>query len=145
MTIVLLALVFTFLREARFVQGQAELAAIRTTLAAMRTALVISHLRSRVAGEPSDVANWQQNPFELLQPRPANYRGEMDTERMLEVGPGSWAFDPACRCVGYAPIDPQWLYSPSGAVTVWFRVSGTSGPRQLVALQAYTWQGQVLD
>lgn len=143
--IVVLALLVLFLRESRYVQGQAELAAIRTTLAALRLGLVLESIRPGASGNQSDVVFSPLNPFASLQRRPVNYLGEMGVDAALNAAPGSWVFDPTCRCVGYVPIDPVWLADANGATTIWFRISSALGPRQLVALQPYVWQGQNLD
>lgn len=145
LAIVVLAVVLLFLRHAREVRGQAEFAAIRSTLGALRTAFVFGHLKARTAGPQASVAVVQRNPFGLLQRRPANYLGEISAAEAAAAVPGSWLFEPECACVGYLPIDPQWLASANGAMTLWFRVIAGPGPLQLVAMDAYLWQGQVLD
>jgi hypothetical protein len=143
--IVMLALVFA--HQVRVVQGQAELAAVKTTLGALRTALVIDYLQKKVASESSSVAFAQRNPFELLQRQPVNYLGEMTRAAAAAAAApaGSWVFDPVCACVGYLPIYTQWFDSPSGDAIAWYQVSGAPGPLQLTAKQAYVWQGQVMN
>ena len=143
--LVILVVVLVFLRQQRVVQGQAELAAVKTTLAALRTAFVVSYLHAQAAGGQATVANAQRNPFALLQRPPINYRGEMGAAQAVTADPGSWLYDPACGCIGYLPIDPQWLSSANGATSIWYRVGTGPGPLQLTAMQAYTLQGQVLD
>lgn len=141
--IVVLALVFA--RQVRVLQGQAELAAVKTTLGALRTALVIDHVQKNVVAGNSSMALVQRNPFELLQRRPVNYFGEMTVAQAVAAPAGSWVFDPVCTCVGYAPIDAQWFDSPSGDAMAWYQVSGAPGPLQLTAKEAYVWQGQVMN
>ncbi len=145
MSAVVLVLVLTFLGQARVVQGQAELAAIRTTVGTLRTAFVLRYLHDKAAGTHSSVAMAQRNPFNLLQSHPANYRGEMTGEQAVGTAPGSWWYDPGCACVEYVPMHPQWLDSPDGATSVRYRVTTASGPAQLVAMQAYRWQDKALD
>lgn len=141
--ILLLALVFTY--KVHVVRGQAELAAIKTTLGALRTTFVIDHLQKHVMSGNSSVALTQHNPFELLQHYPVNYIGEM-TRAEAEAAPaGTWVFDPVCVCIGYLPIYPEWLDSPSGDLMAWYRIEGAPGPLQLTAKEAYLWQGQVLN
>ena len=142
---VILVVVLVFLREQRFVQGQAELAAVKTTIGALRTALVFSHLQAQTAKAGDPVAMPQRNPFLLLQFPPAGYQGEMNLAQAAIASPGSWAYDPGCGCVGYVPMNPQWLASPNGAATIWYRVSGGSGPARMDALDRYVWQGQPLQ
>jgi hypothetical protein len=151
--IVILVLVFGY--YARFVQGQGELAAVRLTVGALRSTLATDDLRARVRAAEPWVSSARRNPFELLSRRPANYRGEVTDARMPEAAtaPGSWVFDRACACVGYRPIDSRWLDSPSGDAMVWFYVKGHAtggspdsiGPLQLIAREAYRWQGQPVD
>lgn len=141
--IVVLALVF--FRQVRVMQGQAELATIKSTLGALRTVLVIEHLHKNVALANSSATLAQRNPFELLQRHPVNYLGEM-TPAQAEVAPtGSWMFDPVCVCVGYLPTDTQWFDSPRGNVMAWYQVTGAPGPLQLTAKEAYVWQGQEMN
>ena len=142
---VVLVVVLLFLRQTLIVQSQAELAAVKTTIAALRTAMALHQLETQVARPPVAVATQQRNPFALLQRRPINYAGEMDLVAAENSAPGSWIFDPVCGCVGYLPIDPQWLSSANGATSIWYRVGTGPGPLQLTAMQAYTLQGQVLD
>ena len=56
-------LVLVFVRQVQVLQGQAELSAIKTTLGALRTALVIEHLRLKAGGAsqsaPSNQRPWQ--------------------------------------------------------------------------------------
>jgi hypothetical protein len=140
--IVALALVFTY--KVHVVRGQAELAAVKSTLGALRTALVIDHLHTSVTAGAS-AASSQPNPFALLQRRPSNYFGQWRAADAETVSGGSWVFDQDCVCVGYLPIYPEWLDSPSGDTMAWYRVEGAPGPRQLTAKEAYRWQGQVLN
>jgi len=140
--IVVLGLVFA--RQVRVLQGQAELAAVKTTLGALRTTLVIDHLQKSVVAGNSPVALAQRNPFELLQRQPVNYRGEMTPAAAAAAPAGRWVFDPGCICVGYLPIYAQWFDSPSGDAMAWYQVSGAPGPLQLTAKEAYVWQGQAM-
>lgn len=141
--VVVLALLFS--RQVHLMQGQGELAAIRSTLGALRTAFVLDHLHKQVVDQTSPVALVQRNPFELLQRRPVNYLGEMSAAQAVAAPVGSWVYDAACACVGYMPIYAQWFDSPSGDVMAWYRVGGAPGPLQLTAKENYVWQGQVLN
>lgn len=145
LVLVLLVVALMFLRQVRLVQGQAEVAAVKTTLAALRTAMVVDHIRAQVAGAQGAVAATQRNPFFLLQSPPLNYLGEMAQEAAASAAAGSWVYAIDCACVGYLPIDAQQLFSPDGTSVVWYRVGKGPGPRQLDATQAYTLQGQRLE
>lgn len=140
----ILVLWLVFAWQMRVLQGQAELSAIKTTLGALRTALVIDHLRKSVAFEDASAALAQHNPFELVQRYPSNYLGEMSRDQAEASPTGGWVFDPDCVCVGYLPIYAEWFDSPSGDLMAWFRVLGESGPLQLTAKENYLWQGEVL-
>ena len=144
LSLVILALVAVFLRQSRIVQAQAELAAIRTTLAALRVAATLDHIEKSLHSARVSVANLQRNPFGLLQQKPGNYLGELRVEQAL-AAPSSWFFEPACACVGYVPSDPQWLSSTNGAAVILFRVESNQGLPQLVALDSYRWQGALID
>lgn len=145
LVILVLVLMGVFVRQVRVVQGQAELAAVKSTLGALRTTLVISYLEQSVGPRPTRVAALQRNPFLLLKNPPANYAGEFGALQTEQVPPGNWVFDPDCSCIGYLPLYPQWLESPPQAQAAWFRVGGTQGPLQITAMDAYIWQGQVLN
>lgn len=138
--------VVVFLKYMREVQAQGEYAAVRTTLGALRTALVIDHLqRSVTAGADAGVAKPPPSPFDLLERHPVNYAGVVSADKAHSVPAGNWMFDPVCACVGYRPQDDGWLDSPSGDVVAWYQLSGAPGPLQLTARERYRWQNQVLD
>ena len=145
LALVVLLLVLVFARQMRIVQGQAELSAIKTTLGALRTAFVLDHLHKKVAGGATPAPAAQPNPFELLARYPENYLGVMSREQAEAAPAAGWVFDPDCVCVGYLPIWPDWLDSPSGDVMAWYRIGGAPGPLQLTAKEVYVWQGEVLN
>jgi len=131
------------------VQAQVEGAAIKTNLGGLRTAFAIDYLAHQVAvsqgaGPAQPMAAQQTNPFLLLHRMPSNYAGEMQTAEVTNLPPGSWLFDPACACVAYRPLYPEWLNSPSGAGVLWFDVVGAPGPLQLHPREAYVWKGEAL-
>jgi len=143
LALVIVLLLWVFAHKVREVHGQAELAAVRATLGNLRTAFVIDHLRRSV---PSGAgAALQPNPFELLQRRQPNYFGEARAAQALAAPAGSWVFDPACVCIGYLPLNADWLQSPHGDVMAWYQIEGARGPLQLSAKEAYVWQGQALN
>ena len=150
MGLVVAMLVATFMHYMRVVQGQGEFAAVRSTLGALRTALVIDHLQ-RSAAQVSNasvigsVSDAQRNPFDLLQHRPTNYSGVASREHAAAVMLGTWVFDPVCPCVGYRPLNDLWFDSPSGEFMAWFQLHGAPGPSQLTGQEIYRWQELVLD
>lgn len=139
----LLALVFA--RQMRVLQGQTELSTVKTMLGTLRTAFVLDHLRRQAAADAAPRSAPQHNPFELLPRYPVNYLGVMSRSQALSAPAAGWVFDPDCVCVGYRPMGSEWLHSPSGDVMVWYRVTGTSGPLQLTAKEAYVWQAELLN
>jgi hypothetical protein len=144
--LVVAVLVVVFTRHMRVVQGQGEYAAVKTTLGALRTALVIDYLhRHADPAFDASVAKEPRSPFDLLQYRPVNYAGIVTARQALAVAPGSWVYDPACPCVGYRPVDDDWFDSPSGEPLAWYMLGGAPGPLQLTARERYLWQDQVLD
>ena len=94
LAILVLFVVMMFLRQTLVVRGQAELASVKTTIAALRTAMAIHQLEMQIAGHRSVVDAQQQNPFLLLQRKPLNYVGETDLTSPLDAHPGSWIFTP---------------------------------------------------
>jgi hypothetical protein len=143
LALVIVLLLGVFAYKVREVHAQAELASVRLTLGNLRTALVLDHLRRSV---PSGAgAAVQSNPFKLLQLRQPNYFGEASAAQALAAPAGSWVFDAACVCVGYLPLNAEWLQSPTGDVMAWYQINGAPGPLQLTAKEAYVWQGQVMN
>jgi len=141
-----IAVVLVFVRQMRVVQGQTELAAVQTTVAALRTSFVLDYLRKQVAAQDTSTALAQHNPFELLHHYPVTYIGEMRPEQAQQAPSGTWVFDPDCVCVGYLPIWGEWFDSASGDLMLWYRVGGGAGDAlQLVSKENYRWQGQVLN
>jgi len=143
--LVLLVFVSLFLRQVREVQRQAEFAAVKSTLGALRTAFVMRYLQAQAAGEQITVATFQRNPFELLQQRPASYFGVIRITDVPRVPSGSWVYEPLCGCVGYLPRDSAEFISPNIDPMAWYAVDARSLPFQLVSKETYLWQGQVLD
>ena len=142
---VVLAVAVLLIRQANVVKGQAELAAIRSTLAALRTALVIDHLQRSAGQADQAVAVVQRNPFLLLQNRMSNYAGVMASREVEALPPGAWMFAPDCACVAYRPLDEAWFFSPDGSGVAWFDVSAPPGPLLVSARVAYRWQGDSIQ
>lgn len=130
------------------VQAQVEGAAIKTNLGGLRTAFAIDHITRQVkAPLPAQGGGGgalQPNPFLLLHRMPSNYVGELRAADADRLPAGHWLFDPACACIGYRPLYPEWLRSPSGAGMLWFDVVGAPGPLRLVPREAYVWKGEAL-
>jgi len=145
MALLIMVLLLVFMRYARQVQGQSELAAIKTTVGALRTALVIDHLQRQVLRTNERALQPARNPFELVKQKPANYFGVVGKAQTASVPPGSWVFEEDCPCVGYQPQNDLWLDSPSGEPMIWFRVTGVQGVLQLVPVEKYRWNEEWVD
>lgn len=145
MVLVILVLFGVFGQQFRAVQAQGELAAIKTTLGALRTALVIDHLQGATTNKAQHRAMAQGNPFLLLYQVPANYAGIFDGANAAGVPAGNWVFDAYCNCIGYAPMYTYALEGAGDAPMAWFRISAPPGPLQISPVQVYYWQGELLN
>ena len=142
---VIVVLGLIFFRQVRVLQGRGELAAVRATLGALRTALVIDYLHKKIGSGNISLPPAQRNPFELLDRQPVNYLGSLKAADLETAAAGSWLFDSVCDCVGYVPLYSQWFVSPSGDMVAWYRLSGEPGPLQLTAREAYVWQDELMN
>jgi len=148
LVVLVLALMVLFGRYAREVHAQSELAAIRATLGAMRTALVVEHLRQQTAQgvTPSPlVTDRSVNPVELLGKLPAGYIGEVRLAEINQVPAGSWVYAPDCACVGYLPLDADWLEQTSSDGWLWFAMARIDAVLQLHTKEKYRWRGERVD
>ncbi|MDP1656886.1 MAG: hypothetical protein Q8K45_01000 [Rubrivivax sp.] len=137
-------------RDFSEVQVQVEGAAIKASLGGLRTAFVIDYLARQLTESQGPApaamhAAVQANPFLLLHRMPSNYAGERPAADISTLQPGNWLFDARCTCIGYRPLYPQWLNSPSGSGVLWFDVRGAPGPLQLVPRETYLWHGELLS
>ena len=139
--LVVLAALFGVGRQYRAMQAQAEFAAIESMLGSLRTALVLDYLHSSVQRGTATEAERVKNPMQLIQ-TPVRYAGPIGMSAQASVEPGSWLFDPACICVGYRPLNPQWLEPQMEFPVLWFRVRDAGGPYTLTPAQPYVWRGQ---
>lgn len=147
MAALIVVLLFVFLRYAHQVQVQAELAAIKSTVGSLRTALVVDHLQRQVAatrgaGLPVNPA---ANPFELVSQKPLGYVGELDQVQAATAPPGSWFFAIDCGCIGYRPMDDASLNSPASDPVIWYLVTGYPGVLQLTPKDRYRWNKEMLE
>lgn len=142
LALVVLALATVLAVYAYRVRGQAERAAIISTLGALRTALVLNHVQ-RATTQPAAAPD--SNPFGMLERPPVNYAGRLGTVQRQELEPGRWVFDAACVCVGYKPMNPEWLDGELPGGLLWFQVlEHDHGLLELRASQNYSWQGQII-
>jgi hypothetical protein len=139
---VILAFGLVFGRQVQDVQGQAELAAVKFTLGALRTTLVVDHLKRAIEPGVPSAARRQYNPFLLLERVPPNFVGNLARSQAIDASPGTWFFDPECVCAGYRLLYPQWLDLPANTEVIWFRIGSTEGPLLLTPLNRYVWRGE---
>jgi hypothetical protein len=143
--VVISTVIAVFVGHVREVQGQGEFAAIKTTVGALRTALVIDHLHKQARAGLAPRHQAPVNPFDLLHLKPVNYWGAVNPDRVATVPTGSWVYLAQCPCVGYKPMDDLWLGSPSGDPRVWYIITGMPGVLQLTPKERYHWGVDVLD
>ena len=141
LAIVILILAGVFGHYAHQVQGQSERASVLSTLGALRTALVLDHIRQTVAPQQRSKVKASGNPFDTLERMPTNYGGMVQDRQVGAITPGRWVFDPECPCIGYKPMDPEWLESPPGTQVLWYLVTREAGVGQLHPMADYKWQG----
>jgi hypothetical protein len=144
-TLVLVALIWAVVREARVVQGQGERVAVKATLASLKAALAIDQLTTHVRAQNGTSTAKPKNPFTLMQGVTPNYAGELTLRNIDSVPPGSWVFDPECGCVGYRLLYPQWLEPEQEADAIWFRVGATPSDPRLKQQAEYRWFGQTTN
>jgi hypothetical protein len=154
---VLLALILVVVgvgyAQTQRLRGQAELARLRSSLGALRTALVVAHLEHTVkagqanvvAAAPLGLPPVSRNPFLALAQLPPNYLGESTPLALVDLPGGNWVFDADCQCVGYKPSETGWLEAPVDAMALWFQVSAPPGPLQISAQRTYVWMGQKVE
>lgn len=140
LALVVLVFVGVFGHHVRVVQGHGERASVMSTLGALRTALVVAHLQSQLQ-KAQPALSVRPNPFLALDAPPPNYAGEKSVLESLDSAPGSWVYDPQCACIGYLPLNPQWLDAPPEAAALWFKVKSGTGAPELVPMDHYIWQG----
>lgn len=135
-----------FFYEFQYVEGQAELAAVKTTLGSLRTALLLDYLKAVTDGNTNQKP-LQSNPFLLLDHPQANYAGELAQAKAKSqtLPAGAWVFDSYCRCIGYLPLHGGTITAVTDAPSLWFRISAPPGPLQITTMKTYLWQGQPLE
>ncbi len=147
LTCILLVLLGAFGLRVRWVQGMAERATVVSMLGALRTALVVGHVKNGPLLLAASGGADRRNPFLWFDKPPVQYGGEARMGHSDAMAPGQWVFDPVCVCVGYRLLQPQWLEQPTATETLWFRITATAatGPLQVTALEHYVWQGEVVQ
>ncbi|HWW70340.1 MAG TPA: type II secretion system protein [Duganella sp.] len=96
-------------------QGEADAAAMRLTVANLRTALEIKVAYGKLPGGTTDLTMLaEQNPFDWLKDKPANYVGEYFSPSDTDIGEGNWVFDRSDKSVIYLlNISSHFLDAPT--------------------------------
>lgn len=85
-----------------YYQGEAEKAAVEMTVANVRTALEVKVAEAKLPGRSIDFTFLaEENPFNFLKSKPANYAGELFNPSDKEIGEGRWCFDRADKTLVY--------------------------------------------
>jgi len=85
-----------------YYREQAEMAATRQLVAAMRTALHVRAVQLRAAGRTDALrALAEDNPMNWLEQKPANYLGEFDAPDPEKIGRTGWVFDARDKSIVY--------------------------------------------
>ncbi len=143
LALVVMTLVWVFGRQMQVVQAQSERLAVRFTLKILREAMLLEQILKRAQSTTAaGIAN--RNPFALLESLPANFAGEIPSNKADTIVPGNWVFDPECGCVGYRLMYPQWLEPAQLDDTIWFRLSTSGAEVRLVPRVPYLWLDQPL-
>lgn len=111
-------------------QEMAEAESAKRDLSMLKTALNIRSAELISANRWDELQRLpQQNPFDLLEERPANYGGLWSGEER----PGHWYFDPGARTVTYVPSRREAFSAPGGERYPRFVVTGLNSSGQAVS------------
>lgn len=92
--IVLGILIGLLLQRLWYYQGEAEQAALKMTVANIRSALEIKAAQAKLPGSSVDLTLLaEDNPLHWLKDKPANYVGELYSPTAEDIGKGNWCFD----------------------------------------------------
>jgi general secretion pathway protein G len=99
---VLGVLIGILLNRIQFYQGEAERAAVANTVASLRTALEFKVTEARWVDRSANFRVFaEQNPFDWLKNKPANYAGELYNPTDEDIGKGNWCFDRSTKTLVY--------------------------------------------
>jgi type II secretory pathway pseudopilin PulG len=103
LTIVIVGILATvLLQRLLHYQREASEAAMRMTVANVRTALEIKVAHGKLPGGMMDLTMLaEQNPFDWLKDKPVNYAGEYFSPSDEDIGEGNWYFDRSDKSVTY--------------------------------------------
>ncbi|MYM34573.1 prepilin-type N-terminal cleavage/methylation domain-containing protein [Duganella sp. FT94W] len=83
-------------------QVEAEHAAVKMIVSNIRSAIEITAMQAKLSSSSEDLTLLtEENPFNLLKVKPANYVGELYSPSAEEIGKGNWCFDRADKSLIY--------------------------------------------
>lgn len=99
---VLAIMAFMLLQRMQFYQARAEQADVATVVAGVRSSLDVKLAQRYLPGKEVDMAALtEQNPFDWLARKPANYLGEFFSPVEQDLEPGNWYFDRRSKVLVY--------------------------------------------
>jgi prepilin-type N-terminal cleavage/methylation domain-containing protein len=91
-----------------YYREQAEIAAARQVVAALRTSLQVRSAQLASGGGQQELRRLAaENPIELLAWKPANYLGEYYAPDAKVIGQAGWVFDPRDKTLVYLPRNAE--------------------------------------
>jgi len=95
-------LIVVLLQRLFYYQGEAERTSVQLIVANVRSALEIKVAEGKLPGRSVDLTFLaEQNPFDLLKNKPANYAGALYHPTDSDIGGGNWCFDRADKSLVY--------------------------------------------
>jgi len=122
------------LNRFEYYREQAEIAAARQVVSALRTSLQVRIAQLESNGCEDDVRKLPlRNPIELLAWKPANYLGEYYAPDPKKIGQAGWVFDPRDKTLVYLPRNSE-SFSFSTSRLLRFKVEFVRTSRKSLAL-----------
>jgi type II secretory pathway pseudopilin PulG len=130
-TVLVAAAVSAFLlNRFDFYREQAEMAATRQLVGALRTALELRTAQARAKGEAAALhALAEDNPMNWLAEKPGNYLGEFDALDPRKIGRTGWVFDARDKSLVYLLPNAE-SFSFGSARLLRFKVEFLRTPEQ---------------
>lgn len=95
-------LITILLQRIWYYQGEAERTSVKLLVSNVRSALEIRVAEGKLPGRTIDLTILtEQNPFDLLKDKPANYAGELYSPSDSDIGEGNWCFDRTNKSLVY--------------------------------------------
>jgi len=117
-----------------FYREQAEIAAARQVVAALRTSLQVRTTQLMSSGRDQELQRLAaENPIKLLAWKPANYLGEYYAPDAREIGAAGWVFDPRDKTLVYLPKNTE-SFSFSTSRLLRFKVEFLRSSKNSLAL-----------